>query len=204
MTAYGIGCFRKKYWRTRASEYLVDQNLLGTTLTSWMTLKTALSGNSVHFYWGLLFQCAMPYVDPCAVPKLQPFHKSSIGDTQVEKLESADWSGCMSGYVCSSVETAWHLTICNFFAAVTFWVQAIQKDQKQELLRSLQQSDRAIAATTTTSSSNRKFNEAEFFERMEQFEDSRAKASIALKIHQEQEQLKEVLYCHVLSSLNFF
>jgi hypothetical protein len=86
----------------------------------------------------------------------------------------------------------------QFLCRHNFRIQAIQKDQKQELLRSLQQSDSVIAGTITASSSNRKFNEAEFFERMKQFEDSRAKSSIALKIHQEHEQLKEVL------SLRFF
>jgi hypothetical protein len=70
-------------------------------------------------------------------------------------------------------------------------MQAIQKDQKHELLRSLKESKNAI--TTNGSSSNRKFNEAEFFERMKQFEESRSKTNLALRIRHEQEQLKEVI-----------
>ncbi len=75
------------------------------------------------------------------------------------------------------------------FFYVYFLNQAIQKDQKHQLLRSLKQSE-SVAATS--SSSNRKFNEAEFFERMKQFEESRCKSNIARRIHHEQEQLKEV------------
>jgi hypothetical protein len=45
---------------------------------------------------------------------------------------------------------------------------------------------------TNGSSSNKKFNEAEFFERMKQFEESRSKTNTALRIRHEQEQLKEV------------
>lgn len=67
--------------------------------------------------------------------------------------------------------------------------QATQKDQKHELLRSLKQNESAIA---NSSSSNRKFNEAEFFERMKQFEESRSKSNVARRIHHEQEELKEV------------
>jgi hypothetical protein len=69
-------------------------------------------------------------------------------------------------------------------------MQAIQKDQKHELQRSLKQNESVIA--TNGSSSNKKFNEAEFFERMKQFEESRSKTNTALRIRHEQEQLKEV------------
>jgi hypothetical protein len=80
---------------------------------------------------------------------------------------------------------------CILFALYHFHFlnQAIQKDQKHQLLRSLKQSE---SVTATSSSNNRKFNEAEFFERMKQFEESRSKSNIARRIHHEQEQLKEV------------